>query len=136
MNQYDRFLSTLANEFRMQAPPHLRSLWADVMELEEARDGQAFSVARKSTMRRVLTLSRAARAGHAHEVRALSQDLARLVTSMAHTPDPTRAEAFAVLYQKMTEITEAVYGIHTDTSTGRHAEEPDEEMELVGCGSN
>jgi hypothetical protein len=136
MKTYDRFLSTLADEFRLQAQPRLRSLWADVMELEEATHEPAFSAAREQTMHRVLALGRAARAVHAHEVRALSQALARLVTTVACTPDATRTETFATLYQKMTEMTEALYGLHTHAVTGGDDGVPAEEMELAGCGAN
>jgi len=136
MKTYDRFLSTLADEFRLQAQPRLRSLWADVMELEEATYEPAFSAAREQTMHRILALGRAARAVNAHEVRALSQVLARLVTTVACTPDATRAEAFATLYQKMTEMTEALYGIHPHTADGRDDRVPADEMELAGCGAN
>ncbi len=36
MNAYDRFLSSLLSEFKRKAQPEVRSLWADLMELEEA----------------------------------------------------------------------------------------------------
>lgn len=120
----------------MQAQPHLRSLWADVMELEGATDEPTLLLAREQTLHRVVALGRAARAAHAHGVAALSQALASLVTAVGHAPDTTREEAFAGLRQKMTEITGALYGIHRDAATGPHAEEPTEGMELVGCGAN
>jgi hypothetical protein len=111
-NEYDRFLFSLTREFTLRAQPHLRSLWADVMELEEATNEHALSVAREQTMRRVRTLGRAARAANARDVQALSQTVEQLVAAMAPAPGATRFEFFGVLDQKMTKLTEALYAIN------------------------
>jgi hypothetical protein len=114
-NEYDRFLFSLTREFTLRAQPHLRSLWADVMELEEATDEHTLSIAREQTMRRVRTLGRAARAINAREVQALSQTVEQLVATMATAPGATRFEFFGVLDQKMTKLAEALYAINTAT---------------------
>jgi hypothetical protein len=129
-NEYDRFLSSLAREFTLRAQPHLRSLWADVMELEEATDEHALSVAREQTMRRVRVLGRAAHAANAREMQALSQTVEQLVATLAPAPGATRFEFFGVLDQKMTKLTEALYAIKVETPPSKPEGQPTED-ELV-----
>ena len=136
MNPYDRLRSTLTREFRTQAQPCLRSLWADVMELEEAADEPAFLEAREQILHRILALGRAAAAAHIHPVPAHCEALTRHVAAVGCAPDTVRAEAFAALYREMTAITGVLYGIHVEAVTGSRAKKSTEEMELVGCGAN
>jgi predicted component of type VI protein secretion system len=129
-NEYDRFLSSLSREFTLRAQPHLRSLWADVMELEEADDEHALAAAREQTIRRVRILGRAALAANALEVQTLSQTVERLVATMAPVPGGTRFEFFGLLDQKMTKLAEALYAIQVATPPSEPGGEPTE-SELV-----
>jgi hypothetical protein len=129
-NEYDRFLFSLTREFTLRAQPHLRSLWADVLELEEAADERALSVARDQTLRRVRTLGWAARAANAREVQALSQTVEQLVATLAPAPGATHFEFFGVLDQKMTKLTEALYAINVTTPPSEPEGQPTE-CELV-----
>jgi hypothetical protein len=131
--EYDRFLFSLAREFTLRAQPHLRSLWADVLELEEATDEHALSVAREQTMRRVRTLGRAARAVNARDVQALSQTVEQLVATMAPAPGATRFEFFGLLDQKMTRLTEALYAINAETPPSEPAGQPMERELVESC---
>jgi len=132
-NEYDRFLFSLAREFTLRAQPHLRSLWADVMELEEATGEHALCVAREQTMRRVRTLGWAAHAVNAREVQALSQTVEQLVAAMAPTPGATRFEFFGALEQKMTNLTEALYAIKTQTPPSELEGQPTESELVESC---
>jgi hypothetical protein len=131
--EYDRFRFSLTREFTLRAQPHLRSLWADVMELEEATDEHALSVAREQTMRRVRTLGWAACAVDIPEVQALSQTVEQLVATMAPAPGATRFEFFGVLDQQMTKLTEALYAIDVTTPPSEPGGQPRERELAESC---
>jgi hypothetical protein len=129
MHVYDRFLFTLRTVFTRRAQPHLRSLWADLMELEEAPDAHAFRVARDQTLRRLQVLGRAARAVEADEVEALGRTLAELVTTVTDARDAKRQELFDSLHEKMRELVEASYAIQaTPSAVGRNRRPAESEL--------
>jgi len=118
------------NEFALKAGPHLRSLWADLMEMEAA-DEATLSVAREQAVRRLLALGAAAGAVNAQEVRTLSHTLRLLVTTAAQVRDATNYECFDALYKKMRELTEALYAIKAPPPLSERERQP-VETELVG----
>jgi len=113
---YDQFLFSLVTKFTHRAQPHIRSLWADLMELEEARDAHTLRVVREQTLRRVQALGRAAHAVSADEVEALSRTLVLLVANVTDVKGARHRESFDSLYGKMRELTEALYAVHATPS--------------------
>jgi|ERR1043166_3120806 hypothetical protein len=117
MNNYDRFLESLLAEFKLRAHPHLRSVWADFMELVEATHEPTLRAAREQARQRLLALAQAARAVNARDVQGRSQALAQLVTTVTSTRD---VELFDSLYQKLRELTEALYAIPASPPASGH----------------
>jgi hypothetical protein len=111
MKTYDPLRFSLMTEFKLKAEPHLRSLWADLMELEAAADQSTLFVAREQALRRLLALSSAAGAANAREVQTLGHALRLLVITITQVRDATNYECFDSLYKKMRELAEALYAI-------------------------
>lgn len=111
MKTYDPLRFSLMTEFKLKAEPHLRSLWADLMELEAASDESTHFVAREQALRRLLALSSAAGAANAREVQTLGHALRLLVITITQVRDATNYECFDALYKKMCELAEALYAI-------------------------
>jgi len=107
---------SLLTQFKHQAQRHIRSIWADLLELEEAPDGPALSDAREQTQRRIRTLEWAARAAEAREVLIISQTLEDEVTAISHGRDESRPESFETLHETMTKLAEALYQIDATAS--------------------
>jgi len=135
MHEYDRFLFSLVTEFTRRALPQIRSLWADLMELEEASDPHALRVARAQTLRRLQILRQAARAVDAAQVQSLSQTLAQSVVTVPDERNAHRQELFEFLYQTMRELTEALYVIQAVPSAMGQNGHPTE-SELVDSYAN
>jgi len=111
MKTYDHLRFSLMTGFKLKAEPHLRSLWADLMELEAAADESALFVAREQALRRLLALSSAAGAANARKVQTLGHALRHLVNTTTQVRDATNYECFDALYKKTRELTEALYAI-------------------------
>ncbi len=111
MKPYDQLRFSLLTGFKLKAEPHLRSLGADLMELEAAADEFTLSVARQQALRRLLALSSAAGAANAREVQTLSHALSLLVITITQVRDATHDECFDALHKKMRELTEALCAI-------------------------
>jgi len=131
MNTYDRLLTTLLTEFKRKAPPQVRSLWADLMELAEAADEPAFVAAREQALRRNHILGRAAGAAHAHAVQSLSNTLELTLRVLTQTHVAARPGLIDAMYQIMNRLTEALCLV--DTEAPRHEEdtESSDPAELV-----
>lgn len=130
MNTYDRFLSSLLSEFKRKAPPQVRSLWADLMELEEATDERALSAAREQALRRIRVLGRAAGAAKAQQVQSLSQALELRLGALTQGRAAVRPELFEGLDDTMRELAEALYSIDAEDAITEPADQPTE-MALV-----
>ncbi len=111
MKTYDRLRFSLMTEFKLKAEPHLRSLWADLMEMAAAADESTLSAAREQALRRLLALSSAAGAANAHEVQTLGHALGLLVITTTHVRDASNYEVFDALCKKARELTEALHAI-------------------------
>jgi hypothetical protein len=111
MKTYDPLRFSLTTEFTLKAGPHLRSLGADLMELEAAADESTLVAAREQALRRLLALSSAAGAANAHEVQTLAHALRLLIMTTTHVRDASNYGCFDALYKKMRELTEAVHAI-------------------------
>lgn len=111
MKTYEQLRFSLLTEFKLKAEPHLRSLWADLMELEAASDESALDAARGQALRRISALSSAAGAADANEVRMLSRALGFLVATATQVRDATNYERFDALYKKARKLTEALHAI-------------------------
>ncbi len=123
MNTYEHFLHSLLTEFKTEAQPHLRSLWADVEELEEATDERRRSLTLRHALHRTRALEWAAHSVNAREVRALGRDLERMLADLAHAPTAVSRVSPAALHQTMNQLTEALCSIDVKPSTGVHASE-------------
>jgi hypothetical protein len=133
MNTYDRFLSSLLSEFKRKAPPHVRSLWADLMELEEAKDERALSAAREQAMRRIRVLGRAAGAANAHQVQSLGQTLELMLEVLTQAPAAARPGLFESLYETMRKLDGALYSIDVEAHVSEHAGQPTEMTLVESC---
>jgi hypothetical protein len=133
MKTYDPLRFSLMTEFTLKAGPHLRSLWADLMEMEAAADEAALSVAREQAVRRLLALGAAAGAVNAQEVRTLSHTLRLLVTTATQVRDATNYECFDALYKKMRELTEALYAIKPPPPLSERERQPAESALVESC---
>jgi hypothetical protein len=131
MNTYDRLLFSLLLEFKRQAQPQVRSLWADMMELVEAIDERALSTAREQAFHRVRVLGRAASAAHADQVQSLGQELELMLGALMQAPTAACPELFESLYETMRQLTGAVYSIDVEAPVPEHAGQPTE-LTLVG----
>ena len=112
MNTYDRFRSSLLTEFKLKAQPHVRSLWADVVELEEARDEHAFAAALQQALHRVRVLERAAGAANAQAVQTLSETIADMLSALTSVQTAARPGSLDELHRTMNKLTEALYSIN------------------------
>src|SRR6266850_7937252 len=126
MNKYDQLLYSLTAEFKLRAHPLLRSVWADLMELEEAMDEPKLRDVREQARQRILALGQAACAANARDVQAHSQALAQLVTTVTPARDADHHELFDTLYQKMRELTEALYATQATPPVSGRASHPTE----------
>jgi hypothetical protein len=121
INTYNRLLVSLLTEFKHQAQPHIRSLWADLLELEEATGERALSAAREQSLRRIRVLEWAAHAANAGEVQAISQTLEHMVATVPTARDGSRPELFEALHETMTKLTESLCWIEMTATTGEQA---------------
>lgn len=135
MKTYDHLRYSIISEFKHRAEPNLRCLWADLMELEAATDESALFVARGQASRRLLALGSAAGAANAQEVRILSQALRLLVINTMQVRDEINYEYFDALYQKMRELTEALYAINAPSPLPERRRQP-AETALVEFSAN
>lgn len=126
MKTYDQLRFSLMTEFKIQAAPHLRSLWADLMEMEAAADESALFAARGQASRRLLALSSAAGAADAQEVQVLSRALRLSVMTITRVRSATNCEGFDVLYKKTLELTEALYAIKVPPPLSERERQPAE----------
>lgn len=135
MNTYDRFLSTLLSEFKRRAPPQVRSLWADLMELAEATDERALFAARGQALRRIRVLGRAASAANAHQVQSLGQAIEHTLEALTQARAAARPELIEGLYGTMRRLAEALYAIDAEAPVLEY-DGQSAEMELVACGAD
>jgi hypothetical protein len=133
MNTYDRFLSSLLSEFKRKAQPQVRSLWADLMELEEAIDEPAFAAAREQALHRIRVLGRVANSANAHPVRSLSQSLKLTLGGLMQTRAATRPELFTRLHETLWMLAATLYSIDADAPVSEHARQPDELTLVESC---
>jgi hypothetical protein len=131
MNTYDRFQSSLLSEFKRKAQPHVRSLWADLMELSEVTTERSLSTARAQALQRIRVLERAAGAANAHHVRSLSQALELMLDDITQVLPVARPELFEALCETMRKLTEALYSIDAEA----HIFEADQPTEMALAGS-
>ena len=135
MNTYEHFLHLLLTEFKNEAQPHLRSLWADVEELEEVTDERRRSLTLRHALHRTRALEWAAHSVNAHEVRALGRDLERMLADLAHTPAAVSRVSPAALHQTMNKLTEALCSVDAEPSAGGRASVTSG-VPLVACGAD
>jgi HPt (histidine-containing phosphotransfer) domain-containing protein len=128
MNIYERLLSTLAKEFKQKAPPQFRSLWADLMELEEATDDLAFSTAHDHALRRIHALECAAKATQANPVQSLGRSLELELRALNYTRAASHPEYFGALRQTMNRIAEALYTGDETAPLSEKSNQPAEEL--------
>jgi hypothetical protein len=128
MNTHDQFLSSLLSEFKRKAQPQVRSLWADLMELEEAMDERSLSAARDQALRRIRVLGQAANAANAHPVRSLNQALEHRLGALTQARATACPELFTRLHEIVWLLADAVYSIDTDVPATEPAGQPTERM--------
>lgn len=133
MNPYDRFLSSLLLEFQRKAQSQVRSLWADLMELEEAIDERAFSAAREQALQRIRVLGRAANAANARPVRYLSRSLELTLGALMQTRAVACPKLFTRLYESMWMLARALYAIDADAPVPAHARQAGELTLVESC---
>jgi hypothetical protein len=133
MSTYDRFLSSLLSEFKRQAQPQVRSLWADLMELEEAIDETAFAAARERAVHRIRVLGRAANAANAHPVRSLSQSLKLTLGALMPTRAAACPELFTRLYETIWMLADTLYSMDGEAPVSEHAWQPDKLTLVESC---
>jgi chemotaxis protein histidine kinase CheA len=133
MNTYDRFLSSLLSEFKRKAQPQVRSLWADLMELEEAIDERALSMAREQALRRIHVLGQAADASQAHPVRSLSQTLEHMLGALTQTRAATCPELFTHLHGTIWMLADTLYSMDVEAPASERADQPTEPMLVESC---
>ena len=133
MNTYEHFLQLLLAEFKIEAQPHLRSLWADVEELGETMDERRRSLTLRHALHRTRVLELAAHSVNADEVRAIGRDLERMLADLAHAPTAVSRVSPAALHQTMNKLTEALCSIDVKPSAGVRASRTSDAT-LVACG--
>ena len=133
MKTYDQLRFSLLTEFKLKAEPHLQSLWSDLTELEAAPDEFALCLARGQAMRRLLSLSAAAGAANAKEVRRLSRALGFLVATTTQVRDATNYERFDALYRKARKLTEALNAIQGPPPLSESERQPTEAALVLSC---
>jgi hypothetical protein len=130
MNTYDRFLFSLLSEFKRKAQPEVRSLWADLMELAEATDERALSVASEQALRRIRILRRAAGAANAGQVQCHNRALEIRLRTLTQEPAVACPELFEDLYGTMRKLVGAQCSIDAKSTISEYASQPPE-MALV-----
>jgi hypothetical protein len=135
MNAYDRFLSSLLSEFTRKAQSQLRSLWADLMELEEAIDGRSFSAAREQVLHRVRVFRQAASATNAHPVQSLSQMIEHRLRVLTQTGATACPELFTHLHETMWTLADAVYELNVENLAFQDGGPPTDQA-LVASGAD
>lgn len=120
MNPYTRFQRNLRLGFRIHAQPQIRSLWADLLELEETSDPRARSALIGQARRRVRALGRAARATDCRDVEAACEAFGRALTA-GRLRD---RQVLDGLSQQMNKLAEAVYGVRGSTAASGRACSP------------
>jgi len=133
MNTYERLLSSLVTEFKQQAPPQIRSLWADLMELEEATDERAFSAAHNQVLRRIYDLGCAATAAGAHPVPSLSRSLELKLRALTRARVATHPESVEELHRTMNQLAEVLYSIDTAVPVPENTNQPTEALLVESC---
>jgi len=133
MNTYAQLRVSLMTEFTLKAGPHLRSLWADLIEMEAAADESTLSAAREQALRRLLALSAAAGAANAHDVQTLGHTLRLLVMTTTHVRDATHHECFDALCRTMRELTESLYAITAPPPLSGRERQPAESALVESC---
>jgi hypothetical protein len=133
MNTYDRFRSSLLSEFKRKAQLEVRSLWADLMELEEALDERAFFAAREQALRRIRVLGRAASAANAHQVQSPGHTLELMLVALMQAPTAARPDLFEGLYDALRKLTGALYSIDVEAPVSERAQQPDELTLVESC---
>ena len=133
MNTYERFLSSLVTEFKQQAPPQICSLWADLMELEEATDERAFSAAHDQVLCRIYELGCAATAAGAHPVPSLSRSLELKLRALTRARVATHAESVESLHRTMNQLAEVLYSIDATVPVPENTNQPTETLLVESC---
>ena len=135
MNTYDRFLSSLLSEFKRKAQPEIRSLWADLMELAEARDERALSTACQQALRRTQILGRAAGAANAQEVRSQTHALEVRLGVLTQARAAARPELFEGLYASQRQLAETLYSIDVEAPDPENTRQPTETLLVESCAN-
>jgi len=133
MNTYEQFLSSLTREFKQQAPPRFRSLWADLVELEEATDERSFSATQNQALRRIHALGCAARAALAHPVPSLSRSLELRLRTLTREHAATHSESIEALHRTMNQLGEALYSIEDGPHVPENTNQPTETLLVGSC---
>jgi hypothetical protein len=133
MNTYERLLSSLVTEFKQKAPSQFRSLWADLMELEDATDERMFSVAHDQALRRTRALGCAAKAAGAHPVPSLSRSLELKLCSLTRADAGTHPESIETVHRTMNQLAEALYLIDATARAPENANQPTETLLVESC---
>ena len=133
MNTYERFLSSLVTEFKQKAPPQFRSLWADLMELEDTTDERAFSAAHDQALRRIHTLGCAANATRAHPMPSLSRSLELKLRALTRARAATHPESLEALHRTMNQLAEALYSTDATAPVPESTNQPTETLLVVSC---
>ena len=132
-NTYERFLSSLTTEFKQKAPPQFRSLWADLMELEEATDERAFSATHDLALRRIHALGCAARAASAYPVPSLSRSIELKLRTLTRARTATHPESVEALHRTMNQLAEALCSIEAAASVSENTNQPTEALLAESC---
>jgi hypothetical protein len=126
MNTYERLLSSLGEEFKQKAPSQFRSLWADLMELEEALDDRAFSVIRDQALGRIYALECAAHAAGARLVPPFSRSLELKLRGLTRMHAAIHPESIEVIHRAMDQLAEALYSVETIPLVPENTSQPTE----------
>lgn len=133
MNTYERLLSSLAREFKQKAPPQFRSLWADLMELEEAADDLTFSDAHGHALRRIHALECAANATRAHPVQSLGRSLELELRALTYARAATHPESLEALHRAMNRLAEVLYSGDEVAPVQKETNAPTETLLIESC---
>jgi len=132
-NTYERLLSSLTTEFKQKAPPQFRSLWADLMELEEATDERAFSATHDQALRRIHALGSAARAARAHPLPSLSRSLELKLRTLTRAHAATHPESLEALHRTMNQFAEALCSLEAAGPVPENFNQPTEALLVESC---
>jgi len=133
MNTYERLLSSLAREFKQKAPSQFRSLWADLMELEEATDEKAFTAAHDQALRRIHALESAAHAARVHPISSLSRSLELKLRVLPRASAVTHLESLETLHRAMNQLAEALYASDAAALNPETTNQPTETSLVESC---